>query len=172
MAAGGGEKNLAEEMENAFTGCLSNLTNQEHFNIVDYMEVKTGVEQAVQKFLDVAKEMETFFLQKRLLLSNSHPNQLVREECDDLQVELRRKDVLIQKQMRRLQHWQGVFQSCEKGAPPPPPQPQQQQQQMPQMSRQQFMGTPGHGSFQNQAHQSPLAHLAQAASNIGGGFDR
>ncbi|XP_033125469.1 mediator of RNA polymerase II transcription subunit 28-like [Anneissia japonica] len=172
MAGAGAEKNLAEEMENAFKGCLSNLVGQEHFNIVDNMEVKTGVEQAVNKFLEVAKETETYFLQKRLLLSNSHPNQLVREECEELQNELRRKDLLIQKQMRRLQDWQRVFQSSEANAPPPPPPQQQMQQQMSQIPRAQFMANPSHGNFQNQAHQSPLAHLAQAASNIGGGFER
>lgn len=38
-----------------------------------------GVEQTVTKFLEMAKQMDCFFLQKRLLLSAQKPEQIVRE---------------------------------------------------------------------------------------------
>lgn len=38
-----------------------------------------GVDQCIQKFLDVARQTECFFLQKRLQLSVQKPEQVVKE---------------------------------------------------------------------------------------------
>lgn len=39
----------------------------------------TGVDQCIQKFLDVARQIECFFLQKRFQLSVQKPEQVVKE---------------------------------------------------------------------------------------------
>lgn len=39
----------------------------------------TGVDQCIQKFLDVARQTECFFLQKRLQLSVQKPEQVEKE---------------------------------------------------------------------------------------------
>ena len=39
----------------------------------------SGLEQSIQKYLDAAKQLETFFLQKRLLLSIHKPEQVITE---------------------------------------------------------------------------------------------
>lgn len=45
-----------------------------------------GVDQCIQKFLDVARQTECFFLQKRLQLSVQKPEQVVKEVnyCNEL----------------------------------------------------------------------------------------
>lgn len=42
----------------------------------------TGVDQCIQKFLDVARQIECFFLQKRFQLSVQKPEQVVKEVND------------------------------------------------------------------------------------------
>jgi hypothetical protein len=39
----------------------------------------SGVEQSIQKFLDSAKQLESHFLQQRLVLSIRKPEQIVKE---------------------------------------------------------------------------------------------
>ena len=41
--------------------------------------LNTGVDQCIQKFLDVARQIECFFLQKRFQLSVQKPEQVVKE---------------------------------------------------------------------------------------------
>ncbi|XP_013789206.1 mediator of RNA polymerase II transcription subunit 28-like [Limulus polyphemus] len=72
---------IVDDFENSFQACLAALTNPDHFNVRDSEEVKTGVEQTIQRFLDLAKQMECFFLQKRLLLSTQKPEQFVIESA-------------------------------------------------------------------------------------------
>lgn len=40
---------------------------------------RLGVDQCIQKFLDVARQTECFFLQKRLQLSVQKPEQVIKE---------------------------------------------------------------------------------------------
>lgn len=49
--------------------------------------------------------METFFLQKRFLLSSSKPELLLKEENTDLRHEIARKDELIKKHLLKIGKW-------------------------------------------------------------------
>ena len=119
--------------------------------------------------------METFFLQKRFLLSSSKPELLLKEENVDLRHEIARKDELIKKHLQKIGKWkeyladitaiprppQGAHPAPVAGMPqaglsdtPPPPlmpgqrhQPQQmmQQQQMMPNNPGMFMGPQGIG---------------------------
>ena len=71
---------LVDELEQSFQDCLALLTNQEFFNVVDSEESKASIEQTIQKFLDNAHKLETFFLQKRFLLSIHKPEQIIKED--------------------------------------------------------------------------------------------
>lgn len=57
------------------------------------------------KFIDLARQMETFFLQKRFLLSSSKPELLLKEENVDLRHEITRKDELIKKHLQKIGKW-------------------------------------------------------------------
>ena len=96
----------------------------------------SGVEQTIQKFLDVAKQTECLFLQKRLQLSIIKPEQFIKEvgefivygnkkqggpcnfyksvhficqDASELKQELIRKDELIQKHYEKLAQWQAIL---------------------------------------------------------------
>lgn len=48
-------------------------------NLVYVVHFCAGVDQCIQRFLDVARQTECFFLQKRLQLSVQKPEQVVKE---------------------------------------------------------------------------------------------
>ncbi|XP_009571087.1 PREDICTED: mediator of RNA polymerase II transcription subunit 28 [Fulmarus glacialis] len=74
-----------------------------------YEAIIKGVDQCIQKFLDVARQTECFFLQKRLQLSVQKPEQVIKEDVSELRNELQRKEALIQKHLGKLRHWQQVL---------------------------------------------------------------
>ena len=47
------------------------------------------------RFMALARHLETFFLQKRLLIHSHRPECILREESNELRQELVRKDELI-----------------------------------------------------------------------------
>uniref|UniRef100_A0ABM5GHT8 Mediator of RNA polymerase II transcription subunit 28 n=1 Tax=Pogona vitticeps TaxID=103695 RepID=A0ABM5GHT8_9SAUR len=66
---------LVDELEASFEACFASLVSQDYVNGTDQEEIRTGVDQCIQKFLDVARQTECFFLQKRLQLSVQKPEQ-------------------------------------------------------------------------------------------------
>lgn len=100
---------LVDDFESAFQNCISLLTSQEHFNVHDSDETKEGVENSVQRFLESARQMEAFFLNKRLVLSVAKPENVLSEEIVELKAELERKDALLEKHYERLPKWQNLL---------------------------------------------------------------
>uniref|UniRef100_A0A672H021 Mediator of RNA polymerase II transcription subunit 28 n=1 Tax=Salarias fasciatus TaxID=181472 RepID=A0A672H021_SALFA len=74
-----GNNTLVDELEASFEACFASLVSQDYVNGTDQEEIRTGVDQCIQKFLDVARQTECFFLQKRLQLSVQKPEQVVKE---------------------------------------------------------------------------------------------
>ncbi|OQR78563.1 mediator of RNA polymerase II transcription subunit 28-like [Tropilaelaps mercedesae] len=98
---------LVDELEAAFQACLAAAKNPDHFGPRDnHDERKAGVEQTVQKFLDTARQMECFFLQKRLVVSPQKAVQFIMEDNMELKNELARKEQLIEKYHTKLSDWQ------------------------------------------------------------------
>ncbi|KAM8939746.1 mediator of RNA polymerase II transcription subunit 28 [Pelodytes ibericus] len=100
---------LVDELESSFEACFASLVSQDYVNGTDQEEIRTGVEQCIQKFLDVARQTECFFLQKRLHLSVQKPEQVIKEDVSELRNELQRKEALIQKHLTKLRSWQQVL---------------------------------------------------------------
>ncbi|XP_062899464.1 mediator of RNA polymerase II transcription subunit 28 [Mobula hypostoma] len=100
---------LVDELEASFEACFASLVSQDYVNGTDQEEIRTGVEQCIQKFLDVARQTECFFLQKRLQLAVQKPEQVIKEDVSELKNELQRKEALIQKHLSKLRHWQQVL---------------------------------------------------------------
>lgn len=113
----GSPVHLIDELETAFQNCISVLTTQEHFNVQDTDETKTGVEQTLNKFLDLARQTEAHFMQKRLVLSKQKPEQMIKDETEDLKAELEKKDALIKRHQERLQKWQLLLRGLQGGVP-------------------------------------------------------
>lgn len=123
-----GQKDLVDEFEEAFQSCISGLSRWEASPPVDHDEVKTDVESHVSKFLDLARQLDCFLLQKRLMLSAQKPEQILREEITDLKNELTRKDQLLQRHQEKITQWQRLLcldrrpvQAPQSGMPPQSP---------------------------------------------------
>ncbi|XP_053622971.1 lysine-specific demethylase 4C-like [Plodia interpunctella] len=85
--------------------CLNVLTKQESSPSVEKEEVKVEVE----RFIDLARQMEAFFLQKRFLLSAMKPELLVKEDNNELKCELQRKDELLRRHYDKIGQWQNLL---------------------------------------------------------------
>ncbi|XP_066516074.1 mediator of RNA polymerase II transcription subunit 28 [Hoplias malabaricus] len=108
-AGAGGAGSLVDDLEASFEACFASLVSQDYVNGTDQEEIRTGVDQCIQKFLDVARQTECFFLQKRLQLSVQKPEQVEKEDISELRNELQRKEMLIQKHLAKIHHWQQVL---------------------------------------------------------------
>ncbi|XP_068123798.1 mediator of RNA polymerase II transcription subunit 28 [Hyperolius riggenbachi] len=128
---------LVDELEASFEACFASLVSQDYVNGTDQEEIRTGVEQCIQKFLDVARQTECFFLQKRLHLSVQKPEQVIKEDVTELRGELQRKEALIQKHLTKLRSWQQVLEDINSGP-----------------------------KKTTEMAQGPLAYLEQASANI------
>lgn len=110
-----GRPHLIDELEASFQNCISSVTSQEYFNSQDTDDIKTGAEQTFQKFIDVCRQTEAFFLNKRLILSKQKPEQVIKDETEDLRAELERKDILIRRNQEKLQQYQALLNSIQRG---------------------------------------------------------
>ncbi|XP_055612199.1 mediator of RNA polymerase II transcription subunit 28 [Uranotaenia lowii] len=104
-----GNGNLVDELEEAFQSCIHALTKEESATGVDKDEIKLEVDQTTLKFIDLARQMEAFFLQKRFLLSALKPDLLLKEENFDLKQEIARKDELIKKHYEKIESWKNLL---------------------------------------------------------------
>ncbi|KAG8197993.1 hypothetical protein JTE90_029387 [Oedothorax gibbosus] len=154
---------IVEDFEKAFQDCVAALTNQDLHNARDSDEIRTSVDLTVQRFLDISKQMDCFFLQKRLLLSVQKPEHLLVENIQELSAEVKRKDELIEKYTAKIQTWQNLLNQDVPGTPRPQPPPIQQHQppQVPHPSMQgptpvQQQGPHPHHMMHPQQHPSPM----------------
>ncbi|CAL1294296.1 unnamed protein product [Larinioides sclopetarius] len=156
---------IVEDFEKAFQDCLAALTNPDLHNARDSDEIRTTVDLTIQRFLDVSKQMDCFFLQKRLLLSVQKPEHLLVENIQELAAEVKRKDELIEKYNAKIQTWQNLLQDVPgMPRPQPPPVPPQPPQNLPAMQGSpspmqpqvvQQPGTTAHGHHMMHPHTMP-----------------
>jgi hypothetical protein len=59
--------------------CLSVLTKEEVLPTMEKDEIRVEVDHTILRFIDLARQMEAFFLQKRFLLSALKPELVVKE---------------------------------------------------------------------------------------------
>uniref|UniRef100_A0A8C6WID9 Mediator of RNA polymerase II transcription subunit 28 n=1 Tax=Neogobius melanostomus TaxID=47308 RepID=A0A8C6WID9_9GOBI len=91
-ARGLGNNTLVDELEASFEACFASLVSQDYVNGTDQEEIRTGV-----------------CGPKRLQLSVQKPEQVVKEDVSELRNELQRKEMLVQKHLAKLHHWQQVL---------------------------------------------------------------
>ncbi|XP_060523722.1 mediator of RNA polymerase II transcription subunit 28 [Cylas formicarius] len=101
--------NLVDEFEEAFQSCLNVLTKEEAIPATDKEEIKVEVEQTTLRFIDLARQMEAFFLQKRFLLSALKPEMNVKEDVSELRLELARKEELLKRHYEKIAVWQNLL---------------------------------------------------------------
>lgn len=98
-----------DEFEEAFQNCLLSLTKLEANTGTNKEEVELEVQKTTNRFIDVARQMEAFFLQKRFLVSTLKPDQLIKDENQDLRIEIQRKEALLNKHYSRLEEWKSCL---------------------------------------------------------------
>lgn len=76
---------------------------------MDKDEINVVVDHTILKFIDLARQLEAFFLQKRFLLSALKPESVVKEDINDLRAELNRKDELIKRHYEKISAWQTLL---------------------------------------------------------------
>ncbi|XP_054261864.1 mediator of RNA polymerase II transcription subunit 28 [Macrosteles quadrilineatus] len=186
-----GNGNLVDEFEEAFQSCLNVLTKEDALPSMEKDEIRVEMDHSVMRFLDLARQMEAFFLQKRFLLSALKPELVVREDINDLRLELMRKDDLIKRHYEKITMWQNLLADLQSqgwakspaqgptgmsnGQPPPPqsqPTPgpgamstlqmQQQMQQAQQIQHQQQMHQQMQQQMQQQVGPNPMMSPQQA----------
>ncbi|KAI9580079.1 mediator of RNA polymerase II transcription subunit 28 [Glossina fuscipes] len=101
--------NLMDEFEEAFQNCLLSLTKLEANTGSTKEEIEFEAQKTIDRFIDVARQMEAFFLQKRFLVSTLKPDQLIKDENHDLRIEIQRKEALLNKHYSRLEEWKACL---------------------------------------------------------------
>merc|ERR1712227_412380 len=133
---------------------------------------------------DVARQLETFFLQKRFMIYNHKPEMILKEDTGEIKVELGRKDELVRKHYEKLGKWKEMLAEAQMN-----PQNQEPRAHVSVPGSGPMPGPGGqtpHGSFvpgnnyprmpwhQHNIYeggglqQGPLAYLERTTSNIGG----
>lgn len=100
--------NLVDDFEEAFQGIINGFAKEDglaHTQDNNREELRTDAEQNVSRFIEVAKQLETFFLQRRMQLSVLKPELLVKEDSSELKIEIARKDELIKKHYDKISVW-------------------------------------------------------------------
>lgn len=100
---------VIDEFESAFQSMVTAITNHGTNHIHDHDEVKTTVDQTTQKFIDSARAIESWFLQKRMYLSINNPEQLMEEDICDIRNEIERKDMMIKRMESKIANWKAVL---------------------------------------------------------------
>ncbi|XP_026461485.1 mediator of RNA polymerase II transcription subunit 28-like isoform X2 [Ctenocephalides felis] len=154
-----GNGNLVDEFEEAFQSCLNVLTKQEATPTSDKEEIRTEVDTLIQRFIDLGRQMEAFFLQKRFLLSALKPDLVYKEDNNELKLELTRKDEVIKRHHDKIIVWQKLLDDLQGWAKSPA----QGSASTPTMSNGSSL-TPGGGS----AISSPISQSAAPMPGVPG----
>jgi len=101
--------NLFDEFYNSYINCFGVLTNTNCVNYHEFEELKTSVEQCFGQFVDSARQLEFYFLQKRFLLSSQKPEDILLEDIKELEYEIKRKDEVIKQFYDKLESWKNII---------------------------------------------------------------
>lgn len=161
-----GNGNLMDEFEESFQACLHALTKKESNTGVTKDEIELEVQETTNKFIDIAHQMEVFFLQKRFLLSTK-PEMLLHEENTDLKNEIIRKEGLIKKHYNNLDEWKKLLNQQQSYHNPQQIQ-MQQSQQMP--GGEMWPGPAGGMNKPPTMQQQPMQPMMSPQMGGGGGM--
>lgn len=87
--------NPVDKLQEAFNACLA----------IPADDLRPSAEQNIAKFIEAARKLEVFFLQKQLILSDSGDG----DDIDVLQAKLMSREELIAKYRQKLDDWKKIF---------------------------------------------------------------
>lgn len=108
---------LIDDFEEAFQNCLLSLTKPDSNITPTKEETEFETQRTINRFIEVARQMEAFFLQKRFQVSTLKPDQLIKDENQDLRIEIQRKEALLNKHYSRLEEWKACLSDVQQSQP-------------------------------------------------------
>lgn len=110
---GGSANNLLSQFERAYAETMATMTQEDTMCDKSPEVLKSEIDTKVTKFTDLARQMETFFLQKQFILYAHKPELHLKDESTDLRQEIARKDELIRKHNDKLDQWLKMLQDLQ-----------------------------------------------------------
>ena len=111
--SGASTNSLLSQFELAYAETMSTLTQEDTMYDKSPETIKAEIDNKITKFTDLARQMETFFLQKQFLLYAHKPELHLKDESTELRQEIQRKDELIRKHNERLSQWLKMLQDLQ-----------------------------------------------------------
>ena len=90
------DSNLVQEFEESFQNCLTSLTEEDDLYSKDPEDVGKNIDEKISQFTDIARQLETYFLQKRFMVYNHKPEMILKEDSEVLKQELVLKHFFIE----------------------------------------------------------------------------
>jgi hypothetical protein len=84
-----------DQLQEAFRACLA----------IPAEDLRPSAEQNIAKFIEAARRLEVFFLQKQLILSDSGDG----DDIGVLQAKLKSREELIAKYQQKLDDWKKIL---------------------------------------------------------------
>ena len=81
-------ENLVKEFEESFQKCLTSLTEEDDLYSREPETTDRDIEEKLTQFTDVARKLETYFLQKRFTIYNHKPEMVLQGDSGELKQEL------------------------------------------------------------------------------------
>lgn len=88
--------NPVHKLQEAFNACLA-VSNE---------DLRSSAEQNISKFIEAARKLEVFFLQKQLLLSDSSEDS---DDINTLRAKLKVRENLIARYEQKLEQWKAIL---------------------------------------------------------------
>ena len=105
---------MVDELETSFRACIAPLVANDASAGVTYQdEQRPSVEQAVNQFVEYVRKTEAYFQKQRATTAARCPELALQEEVDELEAELRRKDVVLQEHLNKLKQWQATLKAMQ-----------------------------------------------------------
>ena len=96
---------LIAQFEKSYAETMATLTQEDFLYDKAPETLKAELDAKITKFTDLARQMETFFLQKQFLVYAHKPELHLKDESTELRQEIQRKDEIIKKHNERLANW-------------------------------------------------------------------
>ncbi|KAF6034297.1 hypothetical protein EB796_007393 [Bugula neritina] len=96
---------IIDEFEDAFHSVCKYL-DQIDDKKPQMEDIKRDADVLVSRFIDAGRTCEQYFLQKHIQIANAKPEQVLKEECNELRLEITRKDTAIERHYEKLRSWQ------------------------------------------------------------------
>ena len=93
---------LIAQFEKSYAETMATLTQEDYLYDKSSETVKAELDAKITKFTDLARKMETFFLQKQFLVYAHKPELHLENDSKELKQEIARKDEVIKKHNERL----------------------------------------------------------------------